>query len=83
MKSRQQTSTQHRSRTTGSPWDRLARGQLSLLALPAAMAGVISWHTFASLGDLPLSLVLGSVGFVILTPLIASMSDRDRNRHIK
>lgn len=64
-----------RARVFGS-----ARDQLSLLILPTIIGIVVGWRTFASLGDLVLSLILGSVTFVTLTPMLASMSDRDLAR---
>jgi len=64
-----------KARLHGSTWD-----QLSVLILPAIIAMVVGWRTFASLGDLSLSLVLGCVAFVTLAPMLASMSDRDQMR---
>jgi len=43
------------------------------------------WGIFASFGDVPLSLVLGCVAFIALTPVTAAMSDggATRRRHDK
>jgi len=85
MKSKHRISARNEPRVTkarvlGSAWD-----QLSVLILPAIVALVVGWRTFTSLRDLPLSIVLGCVAFVTLTPMLASMSDRDaaRRRRIK
>lgn len=83
MKSEQQTSRRGNSRnrtprTNGSAW-----GQLSLLVVPTILALVVGGWTFASLGDLLLSVILGCVLFISVTPLLASMSDQGdaRGRH--
>jgi len=54
--------------------------QLRMLVLPTIVALIVGWRTFASLGDLPLSAVLGCTAFITITPLLASMSDRDVKR---
>jgi hypothetical protein len=56
------------------------RGQAPALICPTVVAIVVGWRIFALLDDLPLSLVLGCVAFITLTPLVAAMSDRDRAR---
>ena len=54
--------------------------QLRMLILPTIAALFVGWHTFAYLGDLPLSAVLACTAFITTTPLLASMSDRDLKR---
>jgi hypothetical protein len=54
--------------------------QLRMLVLPTVGALIVGWRTFASLGDLPLSAVLTCTAFITITPLVASMSDRDLKR---
>nr|WP_047168111.1 hypothetical protein [Sphingomonas sp. Y57] len=83
MKSEQQTSRRGNSRirtprSNGSAWS-----QLSLLVVPTIVALAVGGWTFASLGDLVLSMILGCVAFITVTPPLASMSDRDgkRRRH--
>lgn len=56
------------------------REQLRLLVLPSIVALIAGWRALALLGDLLLSVVLGCVAFLTMTPLLASMSDRDFKR---
>jgi hypothetical protein len=37
---------------------------------------VVTWYTFASLGDWQLCLVLGGTAFITVVPLTARLSDR-------
>ncbi|GGN54124.1 hypothetical protein GCM10011349_29470 [Novosphingobium indicum] len=61
-------------------WLGAASSQLSVLVPPAIVAAIVVWYTFAALADLPLSVVLGCVAFVTITPMLASMSDRNLAR---
>lgn len=62
-----------------------AWSQASALLCPMVAAIAVGWGIFASFGDVLLSLVLGCVAFITLTPLTAAMGDRDaaRRRHNK
>jgi len=57
-----------------------AGSQTSALLCPTAAAIAAGWGIFISFGDLLLSLVLGCVVFIALTPLTATMNDRDAAR---
>jgi hypothetical protein len=83
MKSEQQTSRRGNPRTRTPRSNRSAWSQLSLLVGPTIVALAVGGWTFASLGDLVLSMILGCVTFITVTPPLASMSDRDdaRTRH--
>jgi hypothetical protein len=65
----------NRARASGSVGE-----QLRMLVLPTVAALIVGWRTFAALGDLPLSAVLACTAFITITPLVASMSDRDLKR---
>jgi hypothetical protein len=52
------------------------RQQISACALPTIVAAAATWHTFASLGDWQLSLMLGGMAFLTAMPLTARLSDR-------
>ena len=60
-----------------------AWSQASALLCPTVAATAAGWGIFTSFGDLLLSLVLGCVAFIALTPLTATMSAMDaaRRRH--
>jgi len=62
-----------------------AWSQASALLCPTVAAIAAGWGIFASFGDVPLSLVLGCVAFIALTPVTAAMSDggATRRRHDK
>ncbi|PTD22956.1 hypothetical protein [Sphingomonas fennica] len=57
--------------------------QVSALLCPTVAAIAAGWRIFTSFGDLLLSLMLGCIAFIALTPLTATMSARDaaRRRH--
>jgi len=76
MQSRQHLSARNglrigRMRTPGP-----VRQQMSACALPTIVGAVVTWHTFASLGDWQLSLVLGGMAFITIVPLTARLSDQ-------
>lgn len=80
MEPEQQISTRNHPKRAGTCACSSIRHQISLLLLPIIIGMFAGWRAFASLGDLLLSLILGSVTFVSLTPMLASMSDRDLAR---
>lgn len=77
MKSEQQTSRRGNSRIRTPRSNAPTWSQLSLIVVPTIVALVVGGWTFASLGDLVLSMILGCVAFITVTQPLASMSDRD------
>lgn len=75
MKSRQHLSVRNTSGTGRTRTLRPAR-QISACVLPTVVATVVTWYTFASLGDWQLCLVLGGTAFITVVPLTARLSDR-------
>ncbi|QEH81646.1 hypothetical protein EIK56_27620 [Sphingomonas sp. C8-2] len=80
MKLEPHTTTRDGSKIAKERAHSAARGQVAAFICPTVVAMVVGWRIFASLGDVLLSLVLGCVAFITLTPLVAAMSDRDRAR---
>ena len=75
MKSRHHLSVRNTSGTGRTRTLRPAR-QISACVLPTVVATVVTWYTFASLGDWQLCLVLGGMAFITVVPLTARLSDR-------
>lgn len=80
MKLEPHTTTRDGSKIARERAHGAVRGQASAFICPTVVAMVVGWRIFASFGDVLLSLVLGCVAFITLTPLVAAMSDRDRAR---
>lgn len=74
MKREHRISTRNNRTGAKAATRRRAWDQLSVLVLPAIVASVVAWRSFASLGDWQLSLVLGCATFVTLAPMMISMS---------